>query len=181
MCSSDLEACNMATIKFRGKDIQTCASLPKVGEKAPNFVLTGTSMGQVSLNDFPEKKKVLNIFPSIDTEVCALSVKRFSDTLAKQEDVLVINISKDLPFAQVRFCAAEGIENVEVFSAFRSDFGQSYGVEMTTGPLAALFCRVVIVLDEQNTVTHVELANEITSEVNYDKVLEALGKSSQTT
>lgn len=171
----------MAEVFFRKKAVQTAGPFPKVGEKAPNFHLTGPSLGEMSLYDFGEKKKVLNIFPSVDTEVCALSVRRFFDELAQLKDVVVLNISKDLPFAQVRFCAAEGIENVEMLSSFRSDFGIKYGVEMTTGVLACLLCRIAIVLDEQNTVIHVELPKDITEEVDYQAILQALGKTATST
>ncbi|MCH1429703.1 MAG: thiol peroxidase [Chlamydiales bacterium] len=171
----------MGQTQFRGVDVHTRGQLPKVGDKAPYFLLTGPNMGGVSLNDFGKVKKVLNIFPSIDTEVCAISVKRFFDALSKQDGVSVINISKDLPFAQVRFCAVEELDNIEVLSAFRSDFGEQYGVEMTTGPLSGLLSRVVVVLDEENTVIHVEQAKEITQEVDYNKVLQVLDVSSKST
>ncbi|SCA59115.1 Probable thiol peroxidase [Chlamydiales bacterium SCGC AB-751-O23] len=171
----------MGKVFFRGVAVTTNGEVPKKGEKAPEFLLTGPNMGITSLDDFGKVKKVINIFPSIDTEVCALSVKKFHDVLANDKSIVVLNVSKDLPFAQVRFCAVEELENIEVLSAFRGNFSEAYGAEMTSGPLAGLLSRTVIVLDEENTVTYVQQCEEITQEIDYDKVLESLGKFSSST
>lgn len=163
----------MATTAFKGNPVQTVGELPKVGDAAPDYTLTGTDLGDITAGSF-EGRVVLNIFPSIDTGVCATSVRRFNELAAGLENTTVLCVSKDLPFAQARFCGAEGIENVVSASAFRSSFGEDYGLTMTDGPLAGLLARAVIVIDGGN-VTHVELVPEIGQEPDYDAAVAALG------
>ena len=124
----------MATITLKGNEIHTCGELPAVGSQAPDFCLVGQDLSEATLATYAGKKKVLSIFPSIDTPVCALSVKAFHDKLADRDDVVVLNISRDLPFAQKRWCGAEGVENAITLSSFRSSFGTDYGVEISDGP-----------------------------------------------
>ena len=164
----------MATITLKGNEIHTCGELPAVGSTAPDFSLVAQDLSEASLATYAGKKKVLSIFPSIDTPVCALSVKAFHDKLADRDDVVVLNISRDLPFAQKRWCGAEGQENATTLSSFRSSFGQDYGVEITDGPLVGLCSRAVLVLDADNNVVHAEQVPEIAQEPNYDAVLAAL-------
>ena len=143
----------MADIKFKGNPIHSVGSLPAVGSKAPDFKLTKTDLSDVSLKDFAGKKVILNIFPSIDTGVCATSVRRFNQEAAGLANTVVVGVSKDLPFAHKRFCGAEGIEKVVTTSDLREGtFGKAYGVTMTDGPLAGLFSRSIVVLDEQGKV-----------------------------
>ena len=161
-------------ITFHGNAVHTQGSLPAVGAKAPDFELVGNDLGPVKLADFAGSKLVLNIFPSIDTGVCAVSVRTFNERSAGLENTKVLCVSRDLPFAQGRFCGAEGIENVITASDFRSSFGEAYGVTMTDGPLAGLLARAVVVLDEQGNVIHSQLVPEITQEPDYDAALAAL-------
>lgn len=165
----------MATITLKGNPIPTSGELPAVGSTAPDFALVRTDMAEVKLGTYSGKKKVLNIFPSVDTPVCATSVRTFNQRAAGRPGVTVLNISADLPFAHKRFCAAEGIQNVESLSTFRSSFAKDYGIAMTGGPLAGLTARAVLVLDEQNRVVHRELVPEIAQEPNYEAALQALG------
>ena len=162
----------MAKITLKGNEIETSGELPAVGSAAPDFNLLKLDLSRAGLKDF-SGKKVLNIFPSIDTPVCAASTRKFNE-LAAGKDVTVLCISEDLPFAFKRFCGAEGIEGVESLSAFRTNFGKEYGVEMTTGPLAGLTSRAVLVLDEENKVTYAEQVPEIAQEPNYEAALAAL-------
>lgn len=149
--------------------------MPKRGAKAPGFSLVGSDLGIFSLDDARGKWTVLNIFPSLDTEVCAMSVRRFNAEAAKRPDALVLCISADLPFAQGRFCAAAGIENVKTLSCFRSPaFGHDYGVLMTSSPLAGLLARAVLVLDGEGIVRYSQLVPEITQEPDYEAALQAL-------
>lgn len=167
----------MATITFKGTSIQTAGSLPKVGSKSPAFNLTGGDLVDVGLQHFAGKKKVLNIVPSLDTSVCALSAQRFNHEVAALSDTVVINISADLPFAQKRFCESQGLKNVVNLSTLRSPaFGRDYGVVITTGPLAGLMSRAVVVLDRQDTVVYTEQVPEIAQEPNYDMALFAVKK-----
>ncbi|TKD09954.1 thiol peroxidase [Polyangium fumosum] len=163
----------MATITLKGNPIHTSGELPKQGSAAPDFQLLRGDLARASLATF-SGKKILNIFPSIDTPVCAISVRKFNE-LASKKGVTVLNISEDLPFAQKRFCGAEGLANVETLSAFRSSFGKDYGLEITDGPLAGLAARAVLVLDGDNKVLHAELVPEIAQEPNYDAALAAIG------
>ena len=162
----------MATITLKGNSIETVGELPKLGSAAPNFSLLKQDLTRVSLKDFPGKK-VLNIFPSIDTAVCATSVRKFNQ-LASNKGITVLCISEDLPFAAKRFCGAEGLDKVVTLSAFRSSFGRDYGVEMTSGPLAGLAARAVVVLDENNKVIHAEQVPEIAQEPDYEAALSKL-------
>lgn len=165
----------MATTKFKGNDVHTQGNLPVVGEKAPAFTLVGQDLAEKTLASFAGKKKVINIFPSIDTGVCATSVRQFNVKAAGKPGVVVVNISADLPFALKRFCAAEGIENVVNLSTFRSpEFGATWGTTMTDGGLKGLHARSVVVVDENDKVVHVELVPEIAQEPNYDAALKAL-------
>ena len=165
----------MATVTLQGHEVHTNGSLPKLGTWAPDFTLVGTALDTVSLTKFSGKRVVLNIFPSLDTGVCAASVRKFNQLAASMPDTVVLAISKDLPFAHARFCAAEGIANVIPLSAFRStQFGDAFGVLMMDGPLAGLFARAVVVLDTEHNIVYEELVPEITQEPNYDAALAAL-------
>ena len=167
----------MATITLKGTAIQTAGSLPKVGTKVPAFSLTGGDLADVGLKNFAGKKKVLNIVPSLDTAVCALSAQRFNQEVTSLADTVVINISADLPFAQKRFCESQGLKNVVNLSTMRSSaFGKDYGVVITTGPLAGLMSRAVLVLDKQDNVVYSEQVPEIAQEPNYDAALSAVKK-----
>lgn len=165
----------MATVTLKGNKIHTLGSLPENGSKAPDFSLTKTDLSSASLSDYLGKKIVLNIFPSIDTGTCAQSVRQFNEEAAELENTTVLCISKDLPFAQARFCGAEGIKNVEMLSDFRDGaFGKAYKLQFTDGPLAPLHSRVVIVLDESGKVLYSEQVPEIVDEPNYKAALEVL-------
>jgi thiol peroxidase len=168
----------MAEIKFRGNPVHTAGSLPAVGSKAPDFKLTKADLSDVSLKDFAGKTVILNIFPSIDTGVCATSVKKFNEQAAGLPNAVVVGVSRDLPFAHKRFCGAEGIDKVQTGSALRDDsFAKNYGVAMTDGPLAGLFSRAVVVIDPQGKVVHAEQVPEITQEPDYGKAVEAAKKA----
>lgn len=164
----------MATTAFQGDPVSTNGSLPETGSKAPAFELVGTDLSAVTSADVAGKRVVLNIFPSVDTGVCADSVRKFNELAGKLENTTVICASKDLPFALGRFCGAEGLENVTSASAFRSSFGDDYGVRMTDGPLAGLLARSVVVLDENGVVLHSQLVPEIGQEPDYDAAVAAL-------
>jgi thiol peroxidase len=163
----------MATITLKGNPIHTAGELPGKGSAAPDFSLLRGDLSRATLASF-SGKKILNIFPSIDTPVCATSVRKFNQ-IASDKGVTVLNISEDLPFAQKRFCGAEGIEKCESLSAFRSSFGKDWGLEIADGPLAGLTARAVVVLDESNKVVHAELVPEIAQEPNYEAALAAVG------
>jgi thiol peroxidase len=164
----------MAQITLRGNPINTVGELPAVGSSAPEFTLTGTDLGEVSSSQFRGKPLLLNIFPSVDTPVCATSVRTFNER-AQAGGLTVLCVSKDLPFAQKRFCGAEGIENVTTASAFRADFGEDYGVTIADGPMAGLLARAVVVIDADGKVAYTELVPEIGTEPSYDEGLSALG------
>jgi thioredoxin-dependent peroxiredoxin len=165
----------MAKITLKGNAINTNGDLPKVGSKAPDFKLTGADLADVSLANFKGKKKLLNIFPSIDTPVCAMSTKKFNEQAAKQGNTVMLMISADLPFAMSRFCGAENTTIVKTLSMMRDrHFAKDYGVLITDGPLAGITARAVVVLDENDKVVHTELVPEIAQEPNYDKALAAL-------
>lgn len=165
----------MASITLKGNPIHTIGTLPKAGEKAPEFELTKTDLSTVKLEDFKGSRLVLNIFPSIDTGTCAQSVRQFNKEAAELDNTIVLCISKDLPFAQARFCGAEGIDNVEMLSDFRDgNFGKSYHLDFSDGPLQPLHSRAVLVLDESGKVLYNEQVSEITEEPNYKAALEAL-------
>lgn len=164
----------MAKITFKGNPVATVGDLPKPGAQAPDFTLVKTDLSDVSRKDVAGKKVVLNIFPSIDTSVCATSVRRFNQLAGDLPNTVVLCVSKDLPFAHKRFCGAEGIVGVQAVSSFRGpDFGRDYGVTMRDGPLAGLFARAVVVLDGTGKVLHSELVPEIAQEPNYDLALAA--------
>jgi len=164
----------MTDITLDGTPVHTHGSLPAVGTKAPGFTLVGNDLSPVALADFAGSRLILNVFPSVDTGICATSVRTFNERAAGLENTKVLCISRDLPFAQARFCGAEGIENVTVASDFRTTFGEDYGVTMITGPLEGLLARAVIVLDEKGNVTHSQLVPEIKQEPDYEAALAAL-------
>lgn len=165
----------MAVVTLNGNQIRTSGELPKVGTKAPEFTLVKGDLSETSLSDFVGEKLVLNIFPSVDTGTCAASVRHFNNDAADLDNTKVLCISRDLPFAQARFCGAEGIDNVVMLSDFRtSDFGKNYGLDLIDGPLAGLHSRCVIVLDENGTVLYTEQVKETVDEPNYEKALAAL-------
>ncbi len=164
----------MAQITLRGNPIHTSGDLPAVGSPAPAFTLTGGNLADVTLTDYAGKTLILNIFPSIDTAVCAASVRAFNERAGSLADTAVLNVSADLPFAQTRFCGAEGIENVTSASSFRSDFGDTYGVRITDGPMAGLLSRAVVIVGPDGTVTYTEQVPEIAQEPDYDAALAAV-------
>ncbi len=165
----------MAKITLGGNPANTNGDLPENGSQAPNFTLVKSDLSEVSLSDYSGKKVILNIFPSVDTGVCSASVRKFNEKAAGLENTAVLCISKDLPFAQARFCGAEGIKNVETLSAFRnSKFSSDYGVEIESGAFGGLTARAVVVLDESGKVAYSELVPEIGQEPNYDAALAAL-------
>ncbi len=165
----------MAQITLKGNPIHTVGDLPAVGSTAPDFILTARDLTDRTLAEFGDKKKVLNITPSLDTRVCAASAKRFDTEAAKLPDTVVINVSCDLPFAQARFCDNEQIETVITLSQLRNrEFGKNYGVEITDGPMAGLLARAVVVLDRDNRIVYTELVPEIGQEPSYDAALEAI-------
>ena len=165
----------MADITLKGNPINTIGNLPKVGSKASEFSLKTVALATNSLSDFIGKNIVLNIFPSVDTGTCATSVREFNKQAAQLENTVVLCISKDLPFAQARFCGAEGIENVVMLSDFANgSFGKDYGLEITNGPLANLHSRAVIVLDAKGKVIHTEQVSDIVDEPNYEAALNAI-------
>ena len=164
----------MAQITLRGTPINTVGDLPAVGSPAPAFSLTGSDLGTVSKDQFSGKSLVLNIFPSIDTPVCATSVRKFNEQ-ASARGLTVVCVSKDLPFALSRFCGAEGIENVSSASAFRDSFGEDYGLTIVDGPMAGLLARAVVVVGADGKVAYTELVPEIAQEPDYDAALAAAG------
>lgn len=167
----------MASITLGGNPINTSGSLPNIGSNAPDFKLVKTDLSLASLADFKGSRLVLNIFPSIDTGTCATSVRTFNAKASSLENTKVLCISRDLPFAQKRFCGAEGLENVINLSDFNTgSFGKDYGLEITDSVLAGLHSRVVIVLDENGTILHTEQVSEIANEPNYEAALTALAK-----
>lgn len=165
----------MATVTLEGSPINTNGDLPEVGASAPDFTLVTKDLKDVSLGDYAGKKKLISIVPSLDTPVCAVSTKRFNELVASRDDVVVLIVSADLPFASARFCAAEGVEGVETLSLMRGDdFARDYGVLITDGPLAGITARAVVVLDADDKVVHSELVPEIAQEPDYDKAIAAL-------
>lgn len=165
----------MAQVTLRGKPITTNGELPEVGAKAPDFKLVDVSLADVSLENFKGKKKLLNIVPSLDTGVCAMSTKKFNDFAKSRDDVATLTISADLPFAQKRFCSAENIDRVKTLSMMRSrTFAKDYGVLIDSGPMAGITARAVVVLDENDKVIYNELVPEIGQEPNYDAAIKAL-------
>lgn len=166
----------MASTKFKGNLVHLGGPFPKPGDQAPAFKLIAGDLSEKTLADFSGKRKVLNIFPSVDTGVCAASVRRFNQEAASLKNAVVLCISADLPFAQARFCGAEGIQNVTMLSLMRGrEFLENYGVAMLDGPLAGLAARAVLVLDEHDQVIHAQLVGEITEEPDYAAALKTLG------
>lgn len=164
----------MTSITLRGNAIDTHSSLPEVGSTAPDFELVGTDLAPVRKSDFAGRKIVLNIFPSLDTGICATSVRTFNERAAGLEDTTVVCVSRDLPFAQKRFCGAEGIDDVVVASDFRTTLGEDYGVTMVTGPMEGLLSRAVVVLDADGRVLYTEQVPEIGQEPDYEAAIAAL-------
>lgn len=165
----------MATVTLKGSEVHTKGDLPENGSKAPDFQLTKTDLSKASLSDYMGKRTVLNIFPSIDTGTCAQSVRQFNEKAAKLDNTAILCISRDLPFAQARFCGAEGIDNVEMLSDFRDgNFGKSYHLEFSDGPLQSLLSRAVVVLNENQEIVYSEQVSEIVDEPDYDAAIQAL-------
>ena len=165
----------MAQVTLKGNPINVDGQLPQKGQQAPAFKLVGGDLSDVSLENFAGKRKVLNIFPSVDTPTCATSVRKFNVEASKLANTVVLCVSADLPFAQKRFCGAEGLDNVVNLSTMRGrEFLANYGVAIANGPLAGLAARAVVVLDENNNVLHSELVGEIADEPNYAAAVAAL-------
>ncbi|MEJ2346346.1 MAG: thiol peroxidase [Gammaproteobacteria bacterium] len=166
----------MATITLRGNEIHTNGELPAVGGAAPDLHLVDAELNDRTLSDYKGKKKLLNIVPSLDTPTCAISTRKFNEAAKGRDDVVMLIVSADLPFAQKRFCTGEKLENVIPLSMMRSrNFGKDYGVLITDGPLAGITARAVVVLDASDKVVYTELVPEIGQEPDYDKALAALG------
>lgn len=164
-----------SSVTLKGNPVDIAGNLPQIGSTAPNFTLVDAALQDVTLENFAGKRKVLNLFPSVDTPTCASSVREFNKRASSMDNTVVINISADLPFAQKRFCAAEGIENVTNLSTMRGrDFLMNYGVLIFSSKLAGLAARAVIILDENDAVKYIELVPEITEEPNYDAAVNAL-------
>ena len=164
----------MATVTFGGAPTHTVGELPVVGSLLPQFTLTGADLHDVSSADFVGKRIVLNIFPSVDTGVCAMSVRRFNELAASWPNTVVVCVSKDLPFALGRFCGAEGIENVIVTSDFRTDFGHDFGIQIADGDLRGLLARSVVIADERGNIVYTRLSPEIGEEPDYDQAASAV-------
>ncbi|MEI8239810.1 MAG: thiol peroxidase [Actinomycetota bacterium] len=164
----------MATTALGGNPVNTVGELPIVGTPSPSFTLTKGDLSNLTPADLAGKRVVLNIFPSIDTPTCATSVRRFNEIAASLDNTVVLCVSADLPFAQGRFCGAEGISNVETASTFRSDFGTAFGLTLAEGRLSGLLARAVVVLDEHGTVIHSQLVAEIAHEPDYDAAIASL-------
>ncbi len=165
----------MAKITLKGNPVKTIGNLPKVGGKAPKFNLIKADLSKAKLKEFKGFKLILNIFPSLDTGTCAASVRRFNKEASELENTKILCISRDLPFAQARFCGAEGLDNVITLSDFaKGKFGKSYGLTIKNGPLANLLSRAIVVVNEEGIVTYTEQVPEIVDEPNYEKALKAL-------
>ncbi|WP_111684115.1 thiol peroxidase [Winogradskyella tangerina] len=165
----------MANVTLGGTPVETIGNLPEVGSKAPDFKLTGTDLTDKTLADYSDTRLVLNIFPSVDTGTCAQSVRTFNEKASQLDNTKVLCISKDLPFALARFCGAEGIENVENLSDYKSgNFGNDYGLTFTTGAFETLLSRCIVVIDTDGTVLHTEQVAEIADEPNYEAAIASL-------
>lgn len=165
----------MAKITFKGNPVNTSGNLPAKGNVAPEFSLVKSDLSTLSLKDLKGKKLILNIFPSLDTSVCATSVRKFNQLAAGMKNSQVLAISKDLPFAHGRFCSAEGIANVTTLSGFRdTEFGKAYGVDTIDGPLAGLYARSIVIIDEKGKIIYTQLVPETTQEPDYDSALKAI-------
>ncbi len=165
----------MAQIAFKGNPINTAGTLPQIGHQAPDFNVTKSDLADTTLRDYAGRKLVLNIFPSLDTPVCANSVRRFNEEAGKMPNTVVLCVSRDLPFAQKRFCAAEGLNNVVTGSEYRgTSFSDAYGVRIVDGPLAGLLSRAVVIVDETGKVAYTEQVPEITQEPDYGAAIAAM-------
>lgn len=166
----------MAQITLKGQPLNTSGDLPPIGTQAPDFSVVKPDLSKISLSDLKGRRVLLNIFPSVDTGTCALSVRKFNEQAANLNNTVVVCISKDLPFAHARFCGAEGIENVISTSSFRDGgvFARAYGVEITEGPMRDLNARAVVVLDEEGKVIYTELVSELVNEPDYEEAVAAL-------
>jgi thiol peroxidase len=165
----------MAQVAFKGNPVHTAGSLPKIGAIAPDFKIVRTDLSPLSLSEFAGKRVVLNIFPSIDTSVCATSVRKFNSEADKLGNAVILCISRDLPFAQKRFCGAEGLNNVIMGSEFRdSSFSDAYGVRIVDGPLAGLLSRAIVVVNESGKIVYTEHVADIAQEPDYSKALAAV-------
>ncbi|RXJ96091.1 lipid hydroperoxide peroxidase [Malaciobacter molluscorum] len=164
----------MSKVMRKGQLVETIGELPKVGSVAPDFTLVKTDLSEITLANLKGSKTILNIFPSIDTPTCARSVRQFNKRAAENENVKVLCVSADLPFASIRFCAAEGIENVIVASSFRSSFGKDYEVTFTTGLLKGLLSRAIVVIDEDGKVIYTQQVSDTSDEPDYEKALAVL-------
>jgi thiol peroxidase len=165
----------MADITLKGNAISTIGDLPKIGSKAPSFTLTTVDLSHKSLLDFEGKNIIMNIFPSVDTGICAMSVREFNEKASGLENAVVLCISKDLPFAQARFCAAEGLDNVVMLSDFaKGDFGKDYKLNISNGPMADLHSRAIVIVNPEGIVTYTQQVPEIAEEPNYEAALKAI-------
>lgn len=164
----------MATVTLQGNPVETNGDLPAINTQAPSFTLVKDDLSETSLANYAGKRIVLNIFPSIDTPTCQMSVRSFNEKAAQLDNTVILCVSADLPFAQKRFCGSEGLENVVNASTFRSSFGKDYGLHFTTGPLIGLLARAVVVVDTDSNILYTELVGEIADEPNYDAALAAL-------
>lgn len=162
------------SVTMQGNPMHLYGELPKVGEDAPNFALVAKDLSEICLHDYKGKRIVLNIFPSLDTDVCAASVRKFNVDASQLENTVVLCVSMDLPFAAQKFCVANGIDNVAPASGFRSDFGQNYGVEITDGPLRGLYARCLVIIDENGKIKGTSLCKEITEEPDYQFAIDTL-------
>lgn len=164
----------MATLAFKGTPAHTIGNLPAVGQKVSFSKLVKSDLSEASNSTYAGKRKVLNIFPSIDTGTCAASVRQFNKLASDMNNTVVLNVSLDLPFAQARFCGAEGIKNCESLSGFKSTFGNDWGLTLTDSPISGLYARAVVVLSEDDKVLHTELVSDIVNEPNYEAALKSL-------
>lgn len=164
----------MSTITLKGNTVNTTGTLPEVGSPLKDFTLVKDDLSEKSLSDYKGKKIVLNIFPSIDTGICAASARKFNEEASSLDNTIVVNVSKDLPFALKRFCAAEGLNNVENLSDFRGSFGADYGVTIADSGMKGLLSRAVIVANEEGNIVYTEQVPEIAQEPNYEAALAAL-------
>ena len=165
----------MALITLKGNPVNTSGNLPAIGSKAPDFTLVKNDLSELSLADLRGKKVLLSISPSLDTGICATSVRKFNQTAAGKSNTVVLAITKDLPFANARFCSTEGIENVTALSGFRNyNFGKDYGLEIIDGSFKGLYSRVLIVIDENGNIKYTQQVPEIAQEPDYDKALAVL-------
>jgi len=165
----------MANVTLGGTPVETVGHLPEVGSKAPDFKLTGTDLTDKTIADYADTRLVLNIFPSVDTGTCAQSVRTFNEKASNLENTKVLCISKDLPFAMARFCGAEGLENVENLSDYKTgEFGKDYGLAFASGAFETLLSRCIVVIDTDGTILHTEQVSEIADEPNYQAAIESL-------